>query len=82
MPFSTLHGNIFQIFCSFVDGGVGFWGRVSPCNSPGYPGIHFIVQAVLELIDLPASASLGVHHHHPALLFIFEQDVCLLNFEM
>jgi hypothetical protein len=33
-----------------------FWVRVSLC-SPGCPGTHTVDQAVLELKNLPASAS-------------------------
>jgi hypothetical protein len=42
----------FLFFCFFV-----FRDRVS-LYSPGCPGTHFVDQAVLELRNLPASASL------------------------
>jgi hypothetical protein len=40
----------------FVGGGRVFQDRVSVC-SPGYPGTHFVDQAVLELRNPSASAS-------------------------
>lgn len=50
-----------------------FWDRVFLCN-PGCPRTHSVIQAGLELTDLPASASgvlviwiQGVCHHFPRL---------------
>ena len=58
--------------------------RVSFCT-PGCPGTHSVDQAVLELRNLPASASqsagiAGVHHHRLVMEAILKSRVPFLLF--
>lgn len=51
-----------------------FQDSVSLCNSPSYPGTHFVDQAGLEHRELPATASArikGISQHHLANKFFY-----------